>query len=75
VARVFLRRPTGAMAGLAFVARKVTHAACAAISVKYIAVPKWLDFRTPTAPMPCTFERRMAAGVKLSRRLGEIQFC
>src|SRR6185437_5806413 len=39
-----LRRPPhGAMAGLALVERKPMQPAAAAIRVKYIAVPKWLE--------------------------------
>ncbi len=32
--------------------------ACAAVRVKYIAVPKWPELRTATAPMPCALARR-----------------
>ena len=41
------------MAGLALVDRKPTQPARAAISVKYIAVPKCLELRKAAAPMPC----------------------
>ena len=56
-----LRPPQGAIAGLALVERNATHPAAGAWSVKNIAVPKWFEFRTATAPMPCALARRIAS--------------
>jgi hypothetical protein len=49
------------MAGLTFVDRKPTQPARVAIRVKYMAVPKWFELRTPTVPIPWTFARRIAS--------------
>ncbi len=49
------------MAGLALVERKATHPCGGAIRVKYMAVPKWFELRTATAPTPWAFARLMAS--------------
>ena len=48
----FSRPPQGAIAGLALVVRTATQPSWAARRVKYMAVPKWLELRTPTTPTP-----------------------
>src|SRR3954462_9974338 len=48
----FSRPPQGAMAGLALVVRTATQPSSAARRVKYMAVPKCLELRTPTTPTP-----------------------
>src|SRR3954453_10731751 len=60
VPSTFSRPPHGAMAGLALVVRTATQPSCAARRVQYIAVPKWLELRTPTAPTPCLRARSTA---------------
>lgn len=51
------------MAGLALVDRNATHPACAAMSVKYMAVPMWLESRGATAPAPCALGRWIASSI------------
>src|SRR4051794_5132716 len=53
--------PHGAIAGLAFVVRTATQPSRAARRVKYMAVPKWLESRTPTTPTPWTRARSTAS--------------
>src|SRR5512142_902749 len=57
---LFARPPHGAIDGLALVERKPMQPALAASRVQYIAVPKWLELRTATAPRPCRFARAIA---------------
>src|SRR3954454_453213 len=52
VPSTFSRPPQGAIAGLALVVRTATQPSCAARRVQYIAVPEWVEFRTPTTPTP-----------------------
>src|SRR3954451_2606205 len=57
----FSRPPHGAMAGLALVVRTATTPSRAARRVNHMAVPKWLELRTPTTPTPCCRARSVAS--------------
>src|SRR3954447_10327568 len=61
VPSAFSRPPQGAIAGLALVVSTATQPSAAARRVKYIAVPKWLEWRTPTTPPPCSRARATAS--------------
>src|SRR4051794_41581930 len=54
VPSTFSRPPHGAIAGLALVVSTATQPSAAARRVKYMAVPKWLEWRAPATPTPCS---------------------